>query len=102
METVIKRLQEIGGGGVYAIGGEVVAEFPAPLCGLLSLKPMETVRDEIKGLEESLKKERSEMGEKCPHRRYPQNSRHSPPKNYPPRIREVERQEGIFPLECRI
>jgi len=55
METVITRLREIEGGGVYAIGGEVVAEFPAPLCGLLSLKPMETVRDEIKHLEESLR-----------------------------------------------
>jgi adenine deaminase len=56
METVIKRLQETGGGGVYAIGEGVVAEFPAPLGGLLSLKPMETIRDEIKGLERSLRK----------------------------------------------
>jgi adenine deaminase len=55
METVITRLKEIEGGGVYAIGGEVIAEFPAPLCGLLSLKPMETVRDEIKHLEKSLR-----------------------------------------------
>jgi adenine deaminase len=56
METVIKRLKEIGGGGVYAIGETVVAEFPAPLGGLISLKPMETIRDEIKGLERSLRK----------------------------------------------
>jgi adenine deaminase len=56
METVIKRLKEIGGGGVYAAGEEVVAEFPAPLVGLLSLKPMETVRDEVKALERSLRK----------------------------------------------
>jgi adenine deaminase len=56
METVITRLREIEGGGVYATGGEVVAEFPAPLYGLLSLKPMETVRDEIKHLEGSLRK----------------------------------------------
>jgi len=56
METVIKRLKEIGGGGVYAIGEEVVAEFLAPVGGLMSLKPMETVRDEIKGLERSLRK----------------------------------------------
>lgn len=54
METVIGRLKEIRGGGVYAIRDEVVAEFPAPLCGLLSLKPMERVRGEIKLLEESL------------------------------------------------
>jgi adenine deaminase len=56
METVIKRLRETGGGGVYATGEEVVAEFPAPLAGLLSLKPMETVRDEIMALERSLRK----------------------------------------------
>jgi len=56
METVIKRLQETGGGGVYAIGEEVIAELPAPLCGQLSLKPMETVRDEVTALERSLRK----------------------------------------------
>ncbi len=56
MKAVIERLRENGGGGVYAIGSEIVAEFPAPLCGLISLKPMEKVRDEIKHLEESLSK----------------------------------------------
>ena len=56
MKTAIGRLKEIGGGGVYAIGDEVVAEFPAPLCGIVSLKPMETVREEVKKLEDSLKK----------------------------------------------
>ena len=56
METAIARLKEIGGGGVYAIGEEVVAEFPAPLCGIVSLKSMETVRKEVRVLEESLKK----------------------------------------------
>jgi len=55
MSTVIGRLKEIGGGGVYAIGDEVVAEFPAPLCGIVSLKPMETVREEVKKLEDSLR-----------------------------------------------
>jgi adenine deaminase len=55
MKTVIERLKEIGGGGVYAIGDEVVAEFPAPLCGIVSLKPMETVREEVKKLEDSLR-----------------------------------------------
>jgi len=56
METVIGRLKEIGGGGVYAIGKEAVAEFPAPLCGVTSLKPMEIVGEEVRKLEESLKK----------------------------------------------
>src|SRR4030042_2303289 len=56
METVIGRLKEIRGGGVYAIGEEVVAEFSAPLCGIVSLKSMETVRDEVRELEESLRR----------------------------------------------
>src|SRR4030042_3829930 len=55
MKTVIERLKEIGGGGVYAIGGEVIAEFPAPLCGVVSLKSMETVRGEVRKLEDSLR-----------------------------------------------
>ncbi len=54
MKTVIGRLRENGGGGVYAIGNDVVAEFPAPLCGLISLKSMEAIRDETKHLEASL------------------------------------------------
>jgi adenine deaminase len=56
METVIERLKEIGGGGVYAIGDEIVAEFPAPLCGVFSQKPMEILRDEIKQLEDLMKR----------------------------------------------
>jgi len=56
METVIGRLKEIGGGGVYAIGKKVVAEFPAPLCGVTSLKPMEIVGEEVRKLEGSLRK----------------------------------------------
>lgn len=56
MEMVIGRLKEIGGGGVYTIGKEIVAEFPAPLCGVASLKPMEIVGEEVKKLEASLRK----------------------------------------------
>jgi adenine deaminase len=55
METVIGRLKEIRGGGVYAIGKRVIAEFPAPLCGIVSLKPMEIVREEVRKLEESMR-----------------------------------------------
>ena len=56
MGTVIGRLEEIGGGCAYAIGKEIVAELSAPLCGVISLKPMETVGSEVKKLEESLRK----------------------------------------------
>ena len=56
METVIGRLKEIGGGGAYAIGKEIVADLPAPLCGVISLKPMAIVADEVIKLEKCLKK----------------------------------------------
>lgn len=55
METVIKRLRETGGGGVYAIGDEVVSEIVTPLCGFYSLKPMEKLSKEVKKLEDSLR-----------------------------------------------
>jgi len=55
METVIGRLEEIGGGCAYAIGKEIVAELSAPLCGVISLEPMETVGSEVKKLEECLR-----------------------------------------------
>ena len=56
MKTVIERLKEIGGGAVYAIGEEIVAEFAAPFYGMMSLKSMEAVRDEIGKIEDSLRK----------------------------------------------
>jgi adenine deaminase len=56
MKTVIGRLEEMGGGGAYAIGEEIIAELPAPLCGVVSLKPMEIVGEEVRKLEECLKK----------------------------------------------
>jgi len=54
METVITRLAAIGGGGAYAIEDQLVAEFPAPLCGVVSPAPMERIRDEIRNLEAAL------------------------------------------------
>jgi adenine deaminase len=56
MRTAIERLREIGGGGVYAIGGDVVCEFPAPICGIISSKPMKEVRDRTRKLDEVLRK----------------------------------------------
>lgn len=55
MRTAMERLVAIGGGAVYAIGEELIAEFPAPLCGVVSLAPMERARDEIRALETALR-----------------------------------------------
>jgi adenine deaminase len=56
METVIERVKTLGGGAVYAIGREVVAEFSAPLCGVVTLEPMEVVRGQIREFEEKLRR----------------------------------------------
>ena len=55
MKTVITRLGETGGGGAFAVGNEIMAEFRAPLCGVISLEPMETIGGQIRRLEERLK-----------------------------------------------
>jgi adenine deaminase len=54
MKTTAERLRVLGGGAVFAIGDQVVSEFPAPLCGVLSLRPMEQVADDVRRLERSL------------------------------------------------
>ena len=94
METVIGRLKEIGGGGVYAIGKEVVAEFSAPLCGVTSLKPMEIVGEEVRKLEESLRKNGVKWEKPTLTVDTLGTRRHSPPKNYPPRLCQFERPKG--------
>ena len=55
LETVTERLKALGGGAVYAIEDTVVAEFPAPLCGIISSAPMEQVAHEVRNLERSLR-----------------------------------------------
>jgi len=54
MKTCAERLQAMGGGAVYAVGEEVVSEFPAPLCGVISLNPMEQVAEDVRRLERCL------------------------------------------------
>ncbi len=57
IEKVFGRLKEIRGGGVYAIGNEIVSEVQAPLCGFYSLERMEKLYRKIRHLEDSLKKD---------------------------------------------
>ena len=44
MAGAVNRLREIGGGYVVASGGEVKAELPLPVAGLISLQSFEAVR----------------------------------------------------------
>ena len=55
IRAAIERLREIGGGGVLAVGKEVVAEFAAPLCGISSQKSMESIRSETRKLDDTLR-----------------------------------------------
>jgi adenine deaminase len=43
MAAAVNRLREIGGGQVSVLGGEVLAELPCPIGGLLSDRPVEDV-----------------------------------------------------------
>jgi len=54
METALGRLRELGGGAVYAIDREVVAEYPAPICGIISQEPMHLLGDRVRKLEEAM------------------------------------------------
>jgi adenine deaminase len=56
MEMVIGRLKEIGGGGVYAIEDKIIEESPAPIWGVYSKNPMAILREEVKKIEDSMKR----------------------------------------------
>ncbi|MGN7869328.1 adenine deaminase [Paracoccus sp. 22332] len=47
MALAANRLSQIEGGFVVASGGDILAELPLPVAGLMSLDPFETVRDRL-------------------------------------------------------
>jgi adenine deaminase len=51
MASAVNRLREIGGGQVAVLAGEVVAEVPCPIGGLVSDQPVERVAAEARRLE---------------------------------------------------
>jgi adenine deaminase len=51
MAAAANRLREIGGGQVAIVGGEVLAEVPCPIGGLLSDLPVEEVAAQVRGME---------------------------------------------------
>lgn len=55
IETVLGRLKEIRGGGVFAIGDTVVAEIEASLCGFYSIKSMKEIMAQVRNVEDALK-----------------------------------------------
>ena len=54
LRTVVHRLRETGGGVVYAVGGQVVAELVTPVCGLVSRGSMEDVAQATEEVERAL------------------------------------------------
>lgn len=54
METALGRLRELGGGAVYAIDREIVAEYPAEVCGIISQEPMPCLRNRLRGIQEAM------------------------------------------------
>jgi len=53
MAVAVARLAELGGGQVAVLGGEVVAEVPLPLAGLMSDRPAAEVAAAIRALNEA-------------------------------------------------
>lgn len=53
--TALRRVVELGGGGVYAVGEDVVAEAASPVCGIASLEPAERVRADLSALVAALR-----------------------------------------------
>jgi adenine deaminase len=50
MVLALSRVRELGGGIVLVHGGEVRAEIPLPIGGLMSLEPLETLASQIESL----------------------------------------------------
>ncbi len=63
MLVAAKRIQEIQGGQVVVVDGEVKAELPLPIGGLMSDMPLEEVILHLKQLDDVTK----ELGSKVPH-----------------------------------
>jgi adenine deaminase len=55
LAAVIHRLQELGGGAVFAIENEIIAEIASPLCGVISLEPMEKIAAAMREFEAKLR-----------------------------------------------
>jgi adenine deaminase len=47
MMTAVRAVGELGGGLVAAVGGEVLAQVPLPIAGLMSDQPLQTVRRQM-------------------------------------------------------
>ena len=55
MAQAVNRLITIGGGFAVCVDGQIVAELPLPLAGLMSLEPHETVREQLKSLRNAVR-----------------------------------------------
>jgi adenine deaminase len=53
MASACRRLGELGGGFVAVAGGEVLAELPLPLAGLVTDAPLSRVAEELDRLDEA-------------------------------------------------
>lgn len=50
MLAALKAVEALGGGQVAVLNGEVLAQLPMPIAGLMSDQPIEAVRDMVDGL----------------------------------------------------
>jgi adenine deaminase len=50
MRVAVTAVADMGGGQVVVAAGQVLAACPLPIAGLMSDRPLETVRDQVEGL----------------------------------------------------
>ncbi len=55
LRPALERLRALDGGAVVVAGGRVLAEWRAPITGLLSPAPLATVVDEVRGVNRALR-----------------------------------------------
>ncbi|MFC4619324.1 adenine deaminase [Camelliibacillus cellulosilyticus] len=56
MLTAVQAVDKLGGGLVIVKEGNVLAELPLPIAGLMSTAPYEVVNEQLKGLHQTLEK----------------------------------------------
>lgn len=55
LRQALERLRALDGGAVVVAGGQVLAEWRAPIAGLLSQAPLATVAEEVRGVNRALR-----------------------------------------------
>ena len=94
LRTALRRLEELGGGAVFAVGQEVVAELPAPIYSVISPEPLPVVVRQLADVERALAENGVPWERPLPELGHAHHGGHSPPADQPPRLRPSQGRGG--------